>query len=73
MHNFNSSQLWRQHGPQWLTNPAQQPVWNHSKILNLQIDEEVEIVPDSCMVTQSNTATPGIHNIVNISNYSTLE
>ena len=67
---FNSSQLW-QHGPQWLTNPAQRPVWNHCEILHLQIDEEV--VTDSCMVTQSNTAVPGIHNIINISNYSTLE
>ena len=67
---LNSSQLW-QHGPQWLTNPAQRPIWNHSEILHLQIDEEV--VTESCMVSQSNTAVPGIHNIINVSNYSTLE
>ena len=67
---LNSSQLW-QHGPQWLTNPAQRPIWNHSEILHLQIDEEV--VTESCMVSKSNTAVPGIHNIINISNYSTLE
>jgi len=52
---------------------AQRPVWNYSEVLHLQIDEEVEVVTDSCIVTQSNTATPGIHNIVNISNYSTFE
>lgn len=35
---LNLSQLW-QHGPQWLIDVAQRPVWNYSEILHLQVDE----------------------------------
>ena len=64
-----SSQLW-QHGPQWLTNKTQQPVWNHSEILHLQVEEGT--VEDPFEDNPLTMATQGIHNIIQISNYSTL-
>jgi len=35
---LSMSQLW-QHGPQWLTDETQQPEWNHSEILHLQVED----------------------------------
>ena len=39
------SQLW-QHGPQWLTDTTQRPIWNHSEILHLQVVDE-EVITDT--------------------------
>ena len=66
-----SSQLW-QHGPQWLIDETQRPVWNRSEILHLQVDECAveDTIKDSRPVHSK--VTSAIHNIIQASNYSTL-
>ncbi|XP_065902524.1 uncharacterized protein [Dysidea avara] len=67
---LKTSDLWH-HGPDWLTQESQWPTWNVSEVLHLQVEE---LVADTCtLVTHSSTTIPGIHNIVLVSKYSTLQ
>ena len=63
------SHLWY-HGQDWLTQESQWPTWNVSEILLLQVEEDP--ATNTCMVTHSSIAVPGIHNIILASNYTTL-
>ena len=65
-----SSRLW-QFGPSWLTNEALWPAWNHSEVLHLQVNEGLAEA-DSSTVELCSAATPGIHNLIQATNYSTL-
>jgi len=55
----------------WLTKESQWPTWNISDVLHLQVDKEP--VTDTCLIAQSNTTIPGIHNVIPVSKYSTLQ
>ena len=63
--------LWK-HGPTWLTDDTQWPVWNYTEVLQLQVNttnsETQEITGDE-QVTQ----TVGLHCIITISNYNNLD
>ena len=67
---LKTSYLWYR-GPDWLTEEYQWPTWNISDVLHLQVDEEPVI--DTCLIAQSNTTIPGIHNVIPVSKYSTLQ
>ena len=67
---LKTSKLWYQ-GPDWLTQESQWPTWNVNEVLHLQVDEEPDT--DTCLLTQSTTTIPGIHNVIPVSNYSTLQ
>ena len=69
-HCLKTSYLWY-HGPDWLTEESQWPTWNVSDVLHLQVDEEP--LTDTCLIAQSNTAVPGIHNVIPVSKYGTLQ
>jgi len=58
---LQTSDLWH-HGPDWLTQESKWPIWNVSEVLHLQVDEEP--VTAACLVAQSSTTIPGIHNII---------
>ena len=80
---FHSSSLWP-HGPQWLPFVEQWPSWTCSKIFHLQLSEitdaEDPATTASNAVTRTDGTTqtdpkekqPGIHNLIDVSRYSTL-
>ena len=80
---FHSSSLW-QHGPQWLPFVEQWPSWTCSRILDLQLSESTDAEdPDTAAsnavtMTDGTTQTdpekkqPGIHNLIDVSRFSTL-
>ena len=60
--------MWK-YGPVWLGNPTKWPVWNHSELLHLQVDDEQEC--GCSMGTQPSES--GLHCIINIVDYNSLE
>ncbi|XP_065917547.1 uncharacterized protein [Dysidea avara] len=67
---LNSSCLWQQ-GPPWLTDETRWPAWNHSEILHLQVDDDV-METNTSATDLPNTVTSGIHNLIELTKYSSL-
>lgn len=68
------SSLW-QHGPPWLFNKSQWPSWSTNfniDILHLQVEESLPSESSANAASPSTAIQPGLHHIINLSNYSTL-
>ena len=80
---LRTSSLWL-HGPQWLPFVEQWPSWNHSTTLHLQLSNITHVedtdtaVNNTVTMTDGTTQTdlvekqPGIHNLIDVSRFSTL-
>ena len=68
---FTDSNMWR-YGPVWLCNPTKWPVWNHSEVLHLQVDDRDDKQKRGC---PNGTQPPesGLHCIINIVDYNNLD
>ena len=62
--------LWA-YGPSWISNPKHWPEWNSTVTLNLQVDtsEPTEVTEPP---KKPPLETPGLHQIMNITDYSSL-
>ena len=67
---LTASSLW-QHGPPWLTDETRWPAWNRSEILHLQVDDDV-METNTSNTELPSTVTSGIHNLIEVVNYSSL-
>ena len=69
---LKSSNLWKD-GPEWLLCKSRWPSWNAAKVLHINdidhVNEEVVPVPKELTPL---TTVPGIHQVIDISRYSTL-
>ena len=78
---LRTSSLW-QHGPQWLPHVEQWPSWKPSKVLHLHlcdIAEDTDATANNTKTTTDGTTQtdpaekqPGIHNLIDVSRFSTL-
>jgi len=65
---MNSSLLWH-HGPQWLTDRNNWPVWQPAATLHLQA---AAVLTSEFVPTTSLKPCNGLHKIIDLNNYSTL-
>lgn len=80
---LHTSSLW-QHGPQWLPLVEQKPSWNSSKVLHLHLCDITNAEDTDATANNTQTKTdggtqtdptekqPGIHNLIDVSRFSTL-
>ena len=78
---LHTSSLWK-HGPQWLPLVEQWPSWKPSKVLHLHlcdIAEDTDATANNTKTTTDGTTQtdpaekqPGIHNLIDVSRFSTL-
>ena len=66
---MQSSLLWH-HGPQWLTNCNNWPVWQPTATLHLQA---AAVTTSEFVPFMSSPPCNGLHKIIDLNNYSTLE
>ena len=66
---IQSSLLWH-HGPQWLTNCNNWPVWQPAATLHLQA---AAVTTSEFVPAMSSPPCNGLHKIIDLDNYSTLE
>ena len=64
-----TNSLWIQ-GPSWLTEESKWPKWSRTKILHLQIEATADSGESD--LTEETTQSTGIHNVIEVSKYSTL-
>ena len=58
-------------GPPWITNHEHWPEWNKAVSLNIQVDTS-EYIEDTDSTVSPPVETSGLHQIINIHNYSNL-
>lgn len=67
---LETSTLWK-YSPTWLTNNTKWPVWNHTEVLQLQVNTTDNKAQD---VTENKvTQTLGLYHIITVSNYNNLD
>ena len=60
-----------EYGPSWISNPKHWPEWNSTVTLNLQVDTS-ELTEVTEPPKKPPLETPGLHQIMNITDYSSL-
>ena len=67
---LQTSSLWV-HGPEWITSEIDWPKWSPMSVLNVAcVDEEIETT--TLMVKANVIATSGVHQVIDINNFSKL-